>query len=347
MNFNNKIILITGGCGSFGQKFTEIILKEYNPKSVRIYDNRELAEVEMERKFNDPRLRFFIGDVRDEKRLSRAMSGVDIVVHAAALKHVPICEYNPIEAVKTNINGAVNVIDAAIDNNIEKVMAISTDKAVYPVNLYGATKMVAEKLFVQANSYSGGKRPIFSCCRYGNVVGSSGSVIPLFLEQKKKGEITITDEKMTRFWITLEGGVKFVIDCIKRMKGGEIFVPKIPSMKIMDLAEVVAPKAKKRIIGIRPGEKINEVLLTEEEALHSKEFDTFFVIEPEHPFWGKDNFGDGRPLSVGFKYASNTNTEWLSKEKMAELLRDIEDEKQNVKNTKKEKNNSLRTSMDR
>ena len=327
MVFDNKTILITGGCGSFGQKFTEIILKEHNPKSVRIYDNRELAEVEMERRFNDSRLRFFIGDIRDKKRLSRAMNGVNVAVHAAALKHVPICEYNPIEAVKTNIDGAVSVIDAAIDNKVEKVMAISTDKAVYPVNLYGATKMVAEKLFVQANSYSSGKRPIFSCSRYGNVVGSSGSVIPLFLEQKNNGEITITDEKMTRFWVTLEGGVKFVVNCIEIMRGGEIFVPKISSMKIMDLAEVIAPDAKRKIIGIRPGEKLNEVLLTEEEALHSKEFDKYFVIEPEFPFWHKDNFQDGKPLPVGFKYTSDTNTEWLTKEKMAELLKNIELEK--------------------
>lgn len=329
MDFNNKTILITGGCGSFGQKFTEIVLKERHPKSIRIFDNRELAEVEMERRFKDPRLRFFIGDIRDKKRLNRAMNEVDIVVHAAALKHVPICEYNPIEAVKTNIDGAVSVIDAAIDNKVEKVMAVSTDKAVYPVNLYGATKMVAEKLFIQANSYSGGKKPIFSCSRYGNVVGSSGSVVPLFLEQKKKGEITITDEKMTRFWVTLEGGVKFVVNCLEIMKGGEIFVPKISSMKITDLAEVVAPEAKKKIIGIRPGEKINEVLLTEEEALHSKEFDNFFVIEPEHTFWGKENFQDGKSLPNDFKYASNTNTEWLAKEKMAELLKNIEIEKQN------------------
>jgi len=327
MTINNKTILVTGGTGSFGQKFTEIVLKEHNPRSIRIYDNRELAEVEMERKFNDSRLRFFIGDVRDEKRLSRAMNGVDIVVHAAALKHVPICEYNPIEAVKTNIEGAVSVIDAAINNEVEKVMAISTDKAVYPVNLYGATKMVAEKLFVQANSYSGGKKPIFSCSRYGNVVGSSGSVVPLFLEQKKNGEITITDEKMTRFWITLEGGGKFVINCIGMMRGGEIFIPKISSMKIIDLAEVIAPRAKRKIIGVRPGEKLHEVLLTEEEALHTKEFDKFFIIEPEYPFWHKDNFQDGKPLPPGFKYASNTNTDWITKERMTQLLKNIEIEK--------------------
>ena len=324
MTLNDKTILVTGGCGSFGEKFVEIILKEHNPKSIRIYDNRELAEVEMERKFNNSRLRFFIGDVRDEKRLNRAMNGVDIVVHAAALKHVPICEYNPIEAVKTNIDGAINVIDAAIDNSVEKVMAISTDKAVHPVNLYGATKMVAEKLFMQANSYTGGRKTIFSCSRYGNVAGSSGSVIPLFSEQRKNGEITITDERMTRFWITLEQGVRFVINCIELMKGGEIFIPKIPSMKIMDLAEVMAHKTKKKIIGIRSGEKLHEELLTTEEAKHSKEFDRYFVIEPEFHFWQKDNFKEGKPLPEEFKYSSDTNKKWLTKEELREILKNLE-----------------------
>ena len=226
MSLNNKTILITGGLGSFGQKFTEVILREHNPKSIRVYDNRELAAVEMKYKFNNPGLRFFIGDVRDKNRLYRSMNGVNIVVHAAALKHIPVCEYNPIEAVITNIEGAINVIDAAIDNSVEKVMAISTDKAVSPVNLYGATKMVAEKLFIQGNSYAGGRKTMFSCVRYGNVIASSGSVIPLFAEQKKQGEITITDEKMTRFFITLEQGVKFVINSIEKMKGGEIFIPR-------------------------------------------------------------------------------------------------------------------------
>jgi len=323
--FKGQSILITGGTGSFGRKFAEVILEKYQPKKLIIFSRDELKQHEMRISgFDNPSLRYFIGDVRDVDRLRRAMSGVDIVVHAAALKQVPACEYNPIEAVKTNIDGAVNVIDVAIDNEVEKVIAVSTDKAVYPVNLYGATKMVAEKLFVQANSYSGGKKPIFSCSRYGNVVGSSGSVVPLFLEQKKKGEITITDEKMTRFWITLEEGVNFVIDCIGMMRGGEIFIPKISSMKIIDLAEVIASGAKRKIIGVRPGEKLHEVLLTEEEALHAKEFDKFFIIEPEHPFWHKDNFQDGKPLPLGFKYASNTNTEWLTKEKMAELLKNIE-----------------------
>ena len=327
MSLNDKTILITGGTGSFGQKFTEIILKEYNLKCVRIYDHDELSEVEMERKFNDSRLRFFIGDVRDRNRLSRAMNNVDIVVHAAALKHVPVCEYNPIEAVRTNIEGAINVIDAAIDNLVKKVMVISTDKAVHPVNLYGATKMVAEKLFIQGNSYTGGRKTIFSCVRYGNVVGSSGSVVPLFLEQKKNGEITITDEKMTRFWITLEGGVNFVIDCIGMMRGGEIFIPKISSMKIIDLAEVIASGAKRKIIGVRPGEKLHEILLTEEEAKHTKEFNDYFVIEPEFPFWNKDNFRGSRTLPDRFRYTSDTNKKWITKEQIKKILEKLEIEK--------------------
>ncbi|MDP1689788.1 MAG: UDP-N-acetylglucosamine 4,6-dehydratase (inverting), partial [bacterium] len=317
----NKTILITGGLGFFGQKFVEIILREHNPKSVRIYDNRELAQVEVERKLNDPRVRFFMGDVKDKDRLKRAMNGVDIVVHAAALKHVPVCEYNPIEAVKTNIGGAINVIDAAIDCSVEKVIAISTDKAVQPVNLYGATKMVAEKLFVQGNSYSGQGKTIFSCSRYGNVVGSSGSVIPLFKEQNQKGEITITDERMTRFWITLEQGVHFVIKCIENMHGGEIFVPKISSMKVTDLAAVVAPEANRKLIGIRPGEKIHEILLTRQEAMHAKEADDYFVIEPEFPFWDKSNFKDCQCLKDNFEYSSDSNGQWVSSEEMKEILK--------------------------
>lgn len=323
MPLSNKTILITGGAGSFGQKFAEILLKEYNPKSIRIYDNRELVLVEMERKFNDERLRIFFGDVRDEERLCRAMEGVDIVVHAAALKHVPICEYNPIEAIKTNIDGAINVIKAALNEGVDKAIAISTDKAVYPVNLYGATKMVAEKLFIQGNSYRGAKNTKFSCTRYGNVIASSGSVIPLFLEQKEKGEITITDEKMTRFWITLEGGARFVIKCIETMNGGEIFIPKIPSTKIIDLALAIAPDAKKKIVGIRPGEKINEVLLTEEESKHTKEFEKYFIIEPEFPFWDKNNNEGGKNVPEDFRYSSDKNTKWLSPEDIEKLLKNI------------------------
>lgn len=325
MSLTGKVILITGGTGSFGKKFTEIALREHDPKVIRIFSRGELLQMQMRQQFNDdPRLRFLIGDVRDRDRLYRAMNGVDIVVHAAALKQVPTCEYNPIEAVKTNIDGAVNVIDAAIDNEVKKVVAISTDKAVYPVNLYGATKLVAEKLFVQGNAYTGKHRTRFSVVRYGNVVGSRGSVIPLFLEQRRTGKITITDERMSRFWITLEQGVRFVISCIERMKGGEIFVPKIPSMRIVDLAEAVAPEAEREIIGIRPGEKLHECLITEEEARHAREFDTYFVVEPEHPFWTKDDLDGGRPLPEGFKYTSDANTWWLTKEELKHMIEELD-----------------------
>ena len=327
MPFTNKVILVTGGTGSFGKKFTEITLQEHNPKVIRIFSRGELKQQLMREQFqdyhNDEKLRFFIGDVRDKNRLYRAMNGVDIVIHAAALKQVPTCEYNPIEAVKTNINGAANVIDAAIDNNVEKVMVLSTDKAVHPVNLYGATKLVAEKLFIQGNSYSGGLKTVFSCVRYGNVVGSRGSVIPVFQRQKEKGKITITDENMTRFWITQEQAVRFIIDCIDKMKGGEIFVPKIPSMKIIDLAEVIAPKCKREVIGIRPGEKINEILLTDEEAHHSKEFDNYFIVEPEHHFWGEGNYKKGKLLPSNFIYSSGNNDRWLTKAELDKMLEEL------------------------
>lgn len=322
MDFTNKVILVTGGTGSFGKKFTEIVLKAYKPHSIRIYSRDELKQSEMYKQFNDERIRFLIGDVRDKDRLSRAMNGVDIVVHAAALKQVPAAEYNPIEAVKTNINGAANVIDCAIDNGVEKIMAISTDKAVHPVNLYGTTKLVAEKLFIQGNAYTGGRGTKFSCVRYGNVVGSRGSVVPLFLEQKNKGTLTLTDERMTRFWITLEQGVRFVVHCIGLMHGGEVFVPKIPSMRLTDLADAMAPDARKQFIGIRPGEKINEVLLTEDEARHTKEFKKYFVIEPEHPFWKTDNFAEGRPLPDGFRFTSDANTQWLTKEELMQMVKE-------------------------
>jgi UDP-N-acetylglucosamine 4,6-dehydratase (inverting) len=327
MPFLNKVILVTGGTGSFGKKFTQILLKEHNPKAIRIFSRGELKQQKMQEQFqefpNSEKLRFFIGDVRDRDRLYRAMNGVDIVVHAAALKQVPTCEYNPIEAVKTNINGAANVIDAAIDNNVEKVIALSTDKAVHPVNLYGATKLVAEKLFIQGNSYAGGRKTKFSCVRYGNVVGSRGSVIPIFKRQKNDGTITITDEKMTRFWITQEQAVHFIIDCLDKMKGGEIFIPKIPSMKVVDLAEVIAPKSEKKVTGIRPGEKLNEILLTEEEARNAKEFENYFIIEPEHAFWNKDYFKEGKSLPSGFKYSSDGNNQWLTKEELKIMLEEL------------------------
>ena len=319
----NKTILLTGGTGSFGNKFTEIVLKKYKPKAIRIFSRGEKKQYDMDNKFKDDRLRFFIGDVRDKDRLHRAMTDVDVVVHAAALKQVPACEYNPIEAVRTNIDGTINVIDAAIDNGIDRVIAISTDKAVHPVNLYGATKMTAEKLFIQGNSYSGKLQTKFSCVRYGNVIGSRGSVIPLFLKQKDTGTLTITEEKMTRFWIKLDEGVRFVIDCINRMIGGEIFVPKIRSMKIMDLAESIAPNAEKKVIGIRPGEKIHEILLTEDEAKHSREFDNYFAIEPEHPFWNINNLKGGKSLPEGFRYTSDSNKSWYTKKDLEKIIKEL------------------------
>jgi UDP-N-acetylglucosamine 4,6-dehydratase (inverting) len=276
--------------------------------------------MEMHNAFNDERLRFLLGDVRDKSRLNRAMNGVDIVIHAAALKQVPACEYNPIEAIKTNIDGSINVIDAAIDNSVEKVMAISTDKAVHPVNLYGATKMVAERAFIQANTYSGFRKTKFSVVRYGNVVGSRGSVIPLFKEQAKTGAITITDSRMTRFWITLDQGVRFVMSSLEHMKGGEVFVPKIPSMRITDLAAVAAPSAKIKDIGIRPGEKLHEVLLTEDESRHAKEFDSYYVVEPEFAFWRKTNYMDGKLLPEGFRYSSEINNHWLTREELKAIV---------------------------
>ena len=325
MIFKDKVILVTGGTGSFGQKFAEILLREHSPAAVRIYSRGELLQQLMQQKFNgEERLRFLIGDVRDKDRLARAMNGVDIVVHAAALKQVPTSEYNPIEAVKTNINGAANIIDAAIDNNVAQVMNISTDKAVQPVNLYGATKLVAEKLFVHGNAYIGGVRQTrLSCVRYGNVVGSRGSVVPIFMEQKSQGKITITDERMTRFWLTLEQGVRFVIACIERMRGGEIFIPKIPSMKITALAEAIAPKAKREIVGIRPGEKLHEVLLSEEEAKHAREFTDYYLIEPEHPFWSVVRSKGGKPLPDGFKYTSDNNKKWLSAKELKKVVEGI------------------------
>jgi UDP-N-acetylglucosamine 4,6-dehydratase len=270
--------------------------------------------------FDHDSLRYFIGDVRDLNRLKRAMTDVDIVVHAAALKQVPACEYNPLEAVMTNVMGARNVIDASIDCGVTKVLALSTDKAVNPINLYGATKLVAEKLFVQANSYSGTKATRFSCVRYGNVVGSRGSVVPLFLQQKKAGKITVTDPRMTRFWITLQGGVDFVIRNIERMTGGEIFVPKIPSMKIVDLAKAIAPDCKIESIGIRPGEKLHEVLVSEDDVRNTVEFDDMYVIQPADPMWNYVPWKSEKRLPEDFLYASNTNKDWLTVERLREIV---------------------------
>lgn len=317
---DNKIILLTGGVGSFGSKFAEITLKKYNPKAIRVFDLSEYKEVEMRRKFIDERLRFFIGDVRDKDRLKMAMQDCDIVVHTAALKHIDFCEYNPIEAVRTNIDGAINIVQAAIEMDVDKVIALSTDKAAYPVNLYGASKMVMEKIFIQGNSYVGKGATKFACTRYGNVVGSSGSVVPLFQEQAKTGKITLTDENMTRFWITLEQGVEFVIQSIAQMNGGEIFIPKIPSMRIMDLADLIAPNAKKEVIGRRPGEKLHEDLITKEESRHTKEYSDYFIIEPEFSFWQYQEKAGGKPLPNDFRYTSDTNTQWLTEEDLKRII---------------------------
>jgi len=332
MDWSNKVVLVTGGTGSFGKKFIRMMLNEYHPAKLIVFSRDELKQHEMRQSgFNDPSLRYFIGDVRDLDRLRRAFEGVDIVVHTAALKQVPACEYNPMEAVKTNILGSSNVIDAALDAGVEKVLALSTDKAVNPVNLYGATKLAAEKLFVQSNHYAGVKTTRLSCTRYGNVVGSRGSVVPLFIKQRNNGGLTITDERMTRFWISLEQGVRFVIRCIDQMQGGEVFVPKIPSMAIMDLANAIAPGAKVNITGIRPGEKLHEVLISEDEARNSVELSDMYVVMPSMSLMvkgkllGRDWESQGKPLPDGFRYASNTNPQWLTIEQIKDMTAPIEE----------------------
>lgn len=316
-------VLVTGGTGSFGKKFTEILLRDHHPKKLIVFSRDELKQHEMRQRFpdgGDSPMRYFIGDVRDADRLRRAMQGVDVVVHAAALKQVPACEYNPIEAVLTNIMGARNIIEAALDTGVKKVIAVSTDKAVNPVNLYGATKLVAEKLFVQANAYSGAGPTRFSCVRYGNVVGSRGSVIPLFLQQRNNGKVTVTDSRMTRFWLILEQGVQFVIHCINHMHGGEVFVPKIPSMSITDLTNAIASDCKVEYIGIRPGEKLHEVLVSEDEARHTLELAEMFVIRPAHSWWSVESWAEATPLPDGFCYTSDTNNHWLTVEELRGLL---------------------------
>ncbi|MED4905501.1 UDP-N-acetylglucosamine 4,6-dehydratase (inverting) [Parageobacillus thermoglucosidasius] len=319
----NQTILVTGGTGSFGKKFVKKIL-EYDVKKVIVFSRDELKQYEMAQEYTDPRIRFFIGDVRDKDRLYRAFDGVDYVVHAAAMKQVPACEYNPFEAVKTNIYGAQNVIEAAIDRGVKRVIALSTDKAAAPINLYGATKLASDKLFVAANSYVGGKETRFAVVRYGNVVGSRGSVVPLFKKMAAEGKkLPITDKRMTRFWITLDQGVQFVIDSLARMKGGEIFVPKIPSMKVVDLAKAIAPDAEIEIIGIRPGEKLHETMITEDDARHTVEFDNYYVITPEFPWCPQEYVKYGRSLPEGFKYTSDTNTEWLTVEQLRALVEEI------------------------
>jgi UDP-N-acetylglucosamine 4,6-dehydratase len=321
---DDKNILITGGTGSFGKKFTEIVLRKYMPRRLIIFSRDELKQFEMARIFSTdkyPCIRFFIGDVRDRERLHRAFQGVDYIIHAAALKQVPAAEYNPFEAVKTNILGAQNVINVAIDQKIKRVIALSTDKAANPINLYGATKLCSDKLFIAGNSYVGRNETLFSVVRYGNVVGSRGSVIPFFKECAGNGIIPITDPRMTRFWITLEQGVKFVLKCLGRMVGGEIFVPKLPSMNIMDLAKAIGPKCKTKVVGIRPGEKLHEVMVPRDDAINTLEYQTFYLIKPAFQFFERRFCEDGcKKVADDFEYNSGTNTWWLTIDEMKALL---------------------------
>jgi UDP-N-acetylglucosamine 4,6-dehydratase len=326
MDWKGKTVLVTGGTGSFGKEFVRILMEEYRPAKIIIFSRDELKQHEMRvAGYDQPNLRYFIGDVRDKHRLLRAMQSVHIVVHAAALKQVPACEYNPMEAIKTNILGSSNVVEAALDAGVEKVMALSTDKAVNPVNLYGATKLAAEKLVIQSNAYAGGRVTRYSCVRYGNVVGSRGSVVPIFLHQRSTGKLTITDKRMTRFWLSLEQGVRFVIQCIELMHGGEVFVPKLPSTTIVDLATAIAPEAKQEFIGIRAGEKLHEVLISEDEARSTVELEDMYVVQPAHsPWFGYEWEKKGRHLVDGFRYVSNENAQWLNVDQIREIIAPIE-----------------------
>jgi UDP-N-acetylglucosamine 4,6-dehydratase len=321
MNWSEQTVLVTGGTGSFGKKFIELMLRECRPQKLIVFSRDELKQHDMRTSgFDHPSLRYFIGDVRDEQRLERALTGVTVMVHAAALKQVPACEYNPFEAIQTNIMGGRNVIDAAINQGVRRILALSTDKAVNPINLYGATKLCAEKMFVQANAYAGKQDTRFSCARYGNVVGSRGSVIPVFQEQRKRGKITVTDPRMTRFWITLEQGVRFVVRCLEDMHGGEIFVPKIPSMKLTDMAESIAPGCEIEYVGIRAGEKLHEVLVSEDEARNNLELEDMYVIQPAHPWWRRENWHAARPMPEGFRYSSDSNEHWLTGDQLQSLV---------------------------
>ena len=328
---NDKTILVTGGTGSFGHHFTEYVLKHYQPKKIIIYSRDEFKQFQMRNRYReyDDILRFFIGDVRDKERMQRAMNGVDYVIHAAALKQVPACEYNPIEAIKTNVNGACNAIDAALDAGVKKVVALSTDKAVNPINLYGGTKLVSDKLFTAANAYSGENGTTFSVVRYGNVAGSRGSVIPFFQSIIDRGEkkLPITDHRMTRFWISLEQGVELVIKALEEARGGETFISKIPSFKITDLAEAMLPGCEKPEVGIREGEKLHEIMVTREDSLHTYEYDKHFIIFPHYDWWNSDKLiPGGKLVAPEFEYSSGNNTEWLSVEELRSRLKTDLDE---------------------
>lgn len=323
---NNKVILITGGTGSFGHHFVDYAINKYSPKKIIIYSRDEFKQFNMQneyKKYSDI-LRFFIGDVRDKERLQRAMNGVDYVIHAAALKQVPACEYNPIEAIKTNVNGACNVIDASLDAGVKKVVALSTDKAVNPINLYGGTKLVSDKLFTAANAYSGENGTIFSVVRYGNVAGSRGSVIPFFQNIIDRGEtkLPITDYRMTRFWISLEQGVELVIKALEEARGGETFISKIPSFKITDLAEAMLPGCEMPEVGIREGEKLHEIMVTREDSMHTYEYDKHYIVYPNYDWWDKSNvIPGGKLVEPEFEYSSGTNKEWMSVEDIREKLK--------------------------
>jgi len=322
MNWSDKKILITGGTGSFGKAFVRYALEHLKPNVLRVFSRDELKQAQMQEEFkNHPSLRFFIGDIRDADRVERAFRGVNIVIHAAAMKRIEACEYNPFEAVQTNIIGTKNVIDQAINCGIEKLISLSTDKACSPVNLYGATKLCQEKIVVQSNSYVGPKKTRLSCVRYGNVVGSRGSVVEVFKSQGPGGTLTITDERMTRFWITLDQAVRFVHSSIEMMEGGEIFIPKIPSMKITDLAKAMYPQAQLKMIGIRPAEKLHEAMITEDEARNTIELNDRFVIKPEFSWWQSQAYQSGTSVSEDFRYISNINDQWLSIEELHELTR--------------------------
>lgn len=322
---DGKSILITGGTGSFGKRFVRRILAEYKPKRLIIYSRDELKQFEMAKTWSEskyPCLRYFLGDVRDRDRLMRALTDVDIIIHAAALKHVPAAEYNPFEFIKTNVMGAQNIIESAIDKGVKQVVALSTDKASTPINLYGATKLCSDKLFVAGNSYAGGQDTRFSVVRYGNVVGSRGSVIPFFMNIREKGEIPITDERMTRFWITLDEGIDLVMLALRKMRGGEIFVPKIPSMRLMDLAKAIAPDCKTRITGIRPGEKLHESMIGEDDAPYTYDFGDHFAIQPAIHNWHMepDRVNGGKPVPEGFRYTSDRNSQWLTPKDLLQML---------------------------
>lgn len=327
--FNKANILITGGTGSFGQKIVKTILEQYDVNKIIVFSRDELKQFEMEQKFPRAKhqsIRYFLGDVRDHARLHEAFHKVDYVIHAAALKQVPACEYNPFEAVMTNVMGAQNIIRAAIEQNVKKVIALSTDKAASPVNLYGATKLCSDKLFIAGNAMSGAHGTTFAVVRYGNVVGSRGSVIPFFLKQKKNGVLTITDERMTRFSISLKHGVDFVLKNLDRMHGGELFIPKIPSYRIGDVVEAIAPGIETKIVGIRPGEKLHEMMISKDDARHTIEFDDYFVIQPQFTWWGKKDdllINGGRVCKDGFSYCSDTNDKWLSLAELKEIVKDF------------------------